>query len=451
MTILNFAEKEQSLRAMQIRTPQSTVSNSVAVYIHIPFCHHRCSYCDFNIYAGMRSIYQPYAESIAQEIAATAQRVGRQRVRSIFFGGGTPSMFPIELIGEMLASVRAFFDVEEGVEITLEVNPTTDDRRRTTDADSLRSISSGLWSVVRGQQDYFTQLKSLGFNRLSLGVQSSHEDELHLLRRGHSFEDAVATYRSIREAGFDNVNLDLIYALPNQPLAKWRTTLERVIDLKPEHISAYSLQIEERTAMFNWVRDRKLPTPEDEIAAEMYELAESMLVEAGFEHYEISNWASKGQGARGKMQVASSKLKDFRSRHNLVYWLNEPYFGFGCGAHSSFNGHRFSNALKPRDYIQRIGSSGAAVVEDESIDRALEMGETMMLGLRLIDEGVNRSRFRDRFGVMIEEAYGSIVERLIDEELVELNEDCLRLTPRGRLLGNRVFGEFLPEGKPCEG
>lgn len=334
-------------------------------------------------------------------------------------------MFPIELIGGMLASVRTFFEVEDDAEITLEANPTGDRRRETEES------TRGLRSAVFGHE-YFTQLRSLGVNRLSLGVQSSHEHELQLLRRGHSFADAVETYRSMRAAGFDNLNIDLIYALPNQSLDEWRTTLEHILALRPAHISAYSLQVEERTAMFNWVRDQKLPSPDDEIAAQMYELAEAMLIDAGFEHYEISNWA-KGSG-----------LKDFRSRHNLVYWLNEPYLGFGCGAHSSFDHHRFSNVLHPREYIQRIASTGSAVVEDEPIDRALEMGETMMLGLRLIDEGVNRSRFEDRFGITLEQAYGSIIGRLIDQGLLESNEECLRLTPRGRLLGNRVFGEFLP-------
>ncbi len=429
MATISFAENEKSLRA-------TSIDDSVAIYIHIPFCHHRCSYCDFNIYAGMRSIYQPYAESIAQEIATTVQRVGRQPVRSIFFGGGTPSMFPIELIGGILASVRTFFEVEDRAEITLEANPAADGRRRTAVGNSSSEISSGLQSVVRGQE-FFTQLRSLGFNRLSLGVQSSHEHELHLLRRGHSFGDAIETYQAMRNAGFDNLNIDLIYALPNQSLDEWRTTLERVLALRPDHISAYSLQVEEHTAMFNWVRDRKVSKPDDDLGAEMYEFAEVMLIDAGFAHYEISNWASEGRGARGQE-------RDFRSQHNLVYWLNESYLGFGCGAHSSFGHHRFSNALHPRDYIQHIASTGSAILEDEQIDRALEMGETMMLGLRLIDEGVDRSRFQDRFAISIEQAYGSIVDRLIDQELVELTAECLRLTPRGRLLGNRVFGEFLP-------
>jgi oxygen-independent coproporphyrinogen-3 oxidase len=431
MTTISLAEKEKSLRA-------TAIDDSVAVYIHIPFCHHRCSYCDFNIYAGMRSIYQPYAEAIAQEIAATAQRVGRQRVRSIFFGGGTPSMFPIELIGGMLASVRTFFEVKDGAEITLEANPTVDGRQRTAVDDSSTKINDGLRSSVGGQE-FFERLRTLGFNRLSLGVQSSHEHELHLLRRGHSFADAVETYQAMREAGFDNLNIDLIYALPNQTLDEWRVTLERVLALRPDHISAYSLQVEEHTAMFNWVRDRKLPQPDDDLAAQMYELAEAMLADAGFEHYEISNWAKTSQ------RINESASVDLRSQHNLVYWLNGPYLGFGCGAHSSFDRHRFSNALHPRDYIQRIASIGSAVVEDEKIDRDLEMGETMVLGLRLIHEGVNRSRFQNRFGISIDQAYGSIASELIEHGLLESDEECWRLTPRGRLLGNRVFAEFLPE------
>jgi oxygen-independent coproporphyrinogen-3 oxidase len=219
-------------------------NNPTAVYIHIPFCHHRCSYCDFNIYAGMKSLYVPYVEAVAEEIAVTAARVGRVRVPSIYFGGGTPSLLPAELIGGLLTTVRTFFDVDDDAEVTLEVNPTTNDGPQTTGHHPS--------SVVRGL--YFEQLRSLGVNRVSLGVQSSHEDELQLLRRGHSFADAVATYEATRRAGFDNVNIDLIYGLSDQPIAKWRATLERVIVLRPDHLSAYSLQIEPRTAMLRWVQ-----------------------------------------------------------------------------------------------------------------------------------------------------------------------------------------------------
>lgn len=398
-------------------------NNPIAVYIHIPFCHHRCSYCDFNIYAGMKSLYAPYVEAIAREIAVTAARVGRVRVPSIYIGGGTPSLLPTELIGGLLAAVRTFFDVDIQAEVTLEVNPTTDHRRQTTDS---------------GQ--YFEQLHMLGINRFSLGVQSSHEDELQLLRRGHSFADAVVTYEAARRAGFENVNLDLIYGLPDQPVEKWRATLERVIALQPDHISAYSLQIEPRTALLRWVQNGRVPDPDEDDVAAMYELAQEMLAQAGFEHYEISNWARcRNQEARDISHATHNV-----SRHNLVYWHNEPYFGFGCGAHSSYEGKRYSNVLHPREYIERIGEKGEAVVEVEEIDRALEMGETLMLGLRLIEEGVERAHFKDRFGVELNEVYGVAIERLIEQGLLESDSERIRVTARGRLLGNRVFAEFLP-------
>jgi oxygen-independent coproporphyrinogen-3 oxidase len=398
-------------------------TNTVAVYIHIPFCHHRCSYCDFNIYAGMKSLYAPYVEAIAEEIAVTAARIGRVNVPSVYFGGGTPSLLPAELIGGLLTAVRTFFDVDDDAEVALEVNPTTDQRQQTTDSGR-----------------YFEHLRSLGINRLSLGVQSSNEDELQLLRRGHSFADAVATYEAARQAGFENVNLDLIYGLPDQPIVKWRTTLERVIALQPDHISAYSLQIEPRTALLRWVQNGRVPEPDEDDVAAMYEVTQEMLAQAGFEHYEISNWAHSSTSLRSAQNVNSH----FRSRHNLVYWRNEPYFGFGCGAHSSFGGKRFSNVLHPREYLERIGKGGEAIAEVEEIDRALEMGETLMLGLRLIEEGVERSRFKDRFSVELDEVYGATIEQLIAQGLLASDEACIRLTPKGRLLGNRVFGEFLP-------
>ncbi len=385
----------------------------------------------------MKSLYVPYVEAVAEEIAVTAAHVGRVQVPSIYFGGGTPSLLPAELIGGLLTAVRTFFDVDAQAEVTLEMNPTTDNRPQTL-----------------GSRQYLEQLKLLGVNRLSLGVQSSHEDELHLLRRGHSFADAVEAYEAARQAGFDNVNIDLIYGLPDQSIQHWRTTLERVIALRPDHISAYSLQIEPRTAMQRWVQDGRVPEPDEDDAATMYELTQELLAQAGFEHYEISNWARTAEHASAGLPYQASNSFDarthdvhaLRSVHNLVYWRNEPYFGFGCGAHSSFAGRRYSNILHPRDYIGRIRQGGEAIVEAEEIDRALEMGETLMLGLRLIEEGVERRRFKDRFGVELDEVYGVTIKRLIEQGLLESDERRIRLTVRGRLLGNRVFGEFLPNG-----
>ncbi|HZY41285.1 MAG TPA: radical SAM family heme chaperone HemW [Anaerolineae bacterium] len=404
-----------------IDDPRSALRVPHSIYIHVPFCHHRCSYCDFNIYASQPALFEPYVQAVAEEMAAIASGAGRVRVPTIFFGGGTPSLLPVELIGGLLTAVWTFFEVDEDAEITLEANPM-----------ARPAAASG---------EYFARLRALGVNRLSLGVQSSHDDELHLLRRGHTFDEAVATYQAARDAGFENINLDVIYGLPDQPIERWRETLQRVIDLRPDHISAYSLQVEQGTALFNWVRDGKVPEPEDETVASMYELTQSMLAEAGFEHYEISNWAKHGQ-RDGEIEGWGENR---RSRHNLVYWRNEPYFGFGCGAHSSHAGQRYWNALRPRDYIAAIEATGEAVAERETIDRALEIGETLMVGLRLIDEGVDRARFADRFGVNLDEVYGSIIARLVDQGLMEALPDRIRLTPRGRLLGNRVFAEFLPD------
>jgi oxygen-independent coproporphyrinogen-3 oxidase len=184
-----------------------------------------------------------------------------------------------------------------------------------------------------------------------------------------------------------------------------------------------------------------VPEPEEDIVAEMYEVTQGMLAEAGFEHYEISNWA---RGESANLRVRNKPI-DYRSRHNLVYWRNEPYFGFGCGAHSSHARQRYWNVLRPRDYIATIAATGEAVAERETIDRALEMGETSMLGLRLIGEGVDRARFADRFGVELDDMFGSVIARLIDQGLIESHIDRILLTPRGRLLGNRVFAEFLPD------
>jgi oxygen-independent coproporphyrinogen-3 oxidase len=228
-------------------------------------------------------------------------------------------------------------------------------------------------------------------------------------------------------------------------------TLERVLAWQPDHVSAYSLQIEPRTAMLRWVQTGRVPEPEEEAAAAMYELAHEMLEQAGFEHYEISNWAHSSTSLRSAHAVPAKRRRAgrnagfcSRSRHNLVYWRNEPYFGFGCGAHSSYAGRRYSNVLHPREYIERVHRSGEAVAEAEDIDRALEMGETLMLGLRLIEEGVERARFHERFGVDLDQVYGATIEQLIAQGMLEYGAERNRLTQKGRLLGNRVFAEFLP-------
>lgn len=384
---------------------------SVALYLHIPFCRVVCSYCDFNVYAGLGRLIAPYARALAREIHLIGAERGLQ-ARTIFFGGGTPSLMPLLSLANVLAACREAFDVAPDVEITLEANP-----------DGLDGAQVAGW-------------RALGINRLSFGVQSAHENELRLFRRTHTFADVVQAVRLARAAGFDNVALDLIYGIPYQTLASWRETLVRATDLGPDHLSLYGLTVEEGTPLHIWVAKGKVPEPDPDLMADMYEFAQDFLAEAGYQHYEISNWARNG----------------LMSRHNLIYWRNQPYLGFGAGAHGSYGGWRYWNVLTPQDYIARLEAAEAApdfpfspaLRGSERISRELEMGETMMLGLRLIQEGVAFADFQHRFGADLRLIYAKELERFQEYRLIEVNAERVRLTRRGRVLGNEVFAAFLP-------
>ena len=432
--------------------------DATGIYVHIPFCHHRCTYCDFNIYAGMRSLYERYARAVAKEILAirrrsrTAPDAGRRspantqllrpsvgsgeqvgdllpstgalHAPTIYFGGGTPSLMPVEHIRLILDAIRSTFDVLPDAEVTLEANPRTDDA------------------------GYFARLRELGVNRISLGMQSAIERDLRLFRRGHTFDDVARTVHIARSTGFDNLNLDLIYGIPGQSLGDWRATLEAALSLGPEHISAYCLQVEDGTTLKKWIAQGKLPAPDDDLAADMFNLAEAMLEDAGFIHYEISNWARGISDLRLRIADFQDPHSEIRNpkwaRHNLTYWLNEPYLGFGCGAHSWFGGRRFGKVRHPREYLARIEAEQGAEVEVEAISRELEMGETMMVGLRLLEEGVTFERFAARFGADLRDVYRRELERSLRMGLIEVDAEHVRLSRQGRLVGNRVFGEFLP-------
>jgi len=391
---------------------------NVGLYIHIPFCRFKCSYCDFNAYAGMRSLYESYTHALKSQISNLQSPMSDLKLQTsdlrpptselvagtIYFGGGTPSLLPLPLLAEILAACRHAFSVPHDAEISLEANPGTVDAA------------------------YLNRLRALGVNRLSLGVQSSHQAELDFLKRGHSFQDAIEAVHLARAAGFDNLNIDLIYGIPRQTMGMWQETVDRTLELAPDHISMYCLTVEERTTLALWVRRGKAPLPDDDLAADMVLWADERLPSNGLARYEISNWA------RGM---------DFQCRHNLVYWRNAPYLGFGAGAHSSFDGRRFWNINHPREYVRRIEEGQSAVADFEVIGRELEMGETMMLGLRLT-EGVTFSRFEQRFGVAMNEVYAQELEELGEQGLIEVDAAGVRLTRRGWLLGNRVFAAFLP-------
>jgi oxygen-independent coproporphyrinogen-3 oxidase len=387
----------------------------------VPFCRVRCAYCDFNTYAGLDDLMAPYVRALAREIrlvgAATRGGAAGERplVHSVFFGGGTPSLLPLEHYAGVFAALHAAFDLARDCEITLEANPGTVDGA------------------------YLAGLRALGVNRLSFGVQSAHAWELKLLDRLHTFDDVIQAVALARAAGFDRrsrgLNLDLIFAVPHQALPRWQASVRRVLALAPEHLSLYALSLEHGTPLRAWVYRGLLPMPDSDLAAEMYLWASEALAAAGYAQYEISNWAFH---------------PSFACRHNLQYWRNQPYLGFGAGAHGCAAGWRYSNVLAPRAYIERLETGDAqafpfspATVERIAVTPADALGETMMLGLRLLPDGVGAAEFEARFGRGLDEVYGRQLRHLSALGLIMWDARGARLTPEGRLLGNRVFREFV--------
>ncbi|HEY5158361.1 MAG TPA: radical SAM family heme chaperone HemW [Anaerolineales bacterium] len=384
-----------------------------SLYFHIPFCIHRCAYCDFNTYAGQEDLIPAYVEALCREVrqvAASAPQ--RLPVHTIFLGGGTPSLLTAVQFETLLRTVHGAFDMSAEAEISLEANPGTLSREALMD------------------------LRRLGFNRLSLGVQSAHPQELHMLERIHDYFDVIDAVRAARQSGFGNLNLDLIYGLPEQTLERWQSSLDLVLGLHPEHLSLYALTVEHGTPFGRWAHAGLLPRPDPDLAADMYEWAETRLAQAGYGQYEISNWAKPG----------------YQCRHNLQYWRGRPYLGFGAGAHGFAAGERYSNALRIRTYIEHIREGqglpfplSPAAVDFHAISPFVEMQETMMTGLRLTQEGIGVEEFHDRFGQDLMDVFGREINDLVRLGLLEWTKagESLRLTDRGRMVGNQVFMRFV--------
>jgi len=394
------------------------------LYLHIPFCTHRCAYCDFNTYAGLDHLIPAYVEALCVEACMVAEawpEAPPLGVDTIFLGGGTPSLLPTDHIRQILDVLRRSFRLAPEVEITLEANPGTVNR-------------SALGA-----------LREAGVNRLSLGAQSADPSILHLLERTHDFGQVDSAVRQARSAGFENLNLDLMLGVMTQTMESWLASLQAALGLQPEHLSLYMLSVEEGTPLAAWVRSGKLLAPDADQAAEMYEAACEVLEAAGYLHYEISNWA------RQRPQSASGlEARGWVCRHNLRYWRNLPYLGLGAGAHGSTAGFRYANVLSPQAYIQRLAQPNLepfpfspAAVSRVPIDRETEMRETLLMGLRLLEEGIPSGRFRSRFGLTPQEAFPEEVGRWQAEGLLELQEDRLRLTRRGWLLSNQVFVDLV--------
>lgn len=397
------------------------------LYVHVPFCPHKCFYCDFRAYVYRTGPVAGFLEALAAEARlARPLSAGGGAVETFHAGGGTPTALDMDELTQLFRTLSAYFPIGEDAEVTVEANP------ETLTADKLNA------------------LRHMGVNRLSLGLQAWDDRLLALLGRRHSAKDFLASFGEARRAGFDNLAVDLIYGLPGQTVAGWRETLLRVIDLGPEHVSAYSLQIEEGTAFHRWLNEGRLRVaessgragyrspsdagknpsrgilPTEEQVLEMYHMARGELVAAGFKHYEISNFARHG----------------FRSRHNQNYWKNGEYLGLGPAAASHLDGRRWTNLWRLDEYAAAVTAGRLPVGESEDVDREREMRDTLMLGFRLL-EGVSLSWFQRRFGADLTDVFGGEVGRLEEEGLLERVGERLRLTERAVPVANRVFREFV--------
>lgn len=397
------------------------MTTPLALYLHIPFCAVRCHYCDFNTYAGLDGLFERYAAALIREIRTAGAAHGRPPARTIFIGGGTPTVLPVDLLAQILAACRDAFDIAPDAEITSEANPGTVDQER------------------------FAALRAMGVNRLSMGVQSFDDEELRWLGRIHSAAEAEIAFATARAAGFTNINLDFIFGLPNQRPGTWARTLARTAMLHPEHVSLYSLIVEHGTPLADQVRRGLVAAPDDDLAADMYEFACDFLAEHGYVQYEISNWTKdEGRKTGGDERSLVLRPSSFVCQHNLIYWRREPYLGFGAGAHSFEAERRWWHVRPAPEYIHRVEAGVTPEAGSETIDRRTALGEAMMLGLRLTEEGMPDARFAAQFGESLEDVFGRQIARLASRGLLERRPDRVRLTAQGRLLGNQAFAAFLP-------
>lgn len=444
------------------------------LYIHIPFCERKCPYCDFNTYAGLESLYDDTVDALCQELRLWGNALQAREIRTVFLGGGTPSALSLGQLEAIFNTLQQNYHLSKDCEITSEVNPGAVDREK------------------------FAGLKALGVSRLSMGVQSFQECELKFLGRIHDVQDVYKAYDSARGAGFDNINLDFIFGLPQQQDSTWRDSLRQAIALSPDHLSLYSLIVEPNTVLNHWVQTGQSSAPDEDEAARHYESAMELMAEAGYAHYEVSNWA---------------RTPDLACQHNLIYWRNDDYLGVGPGAHSHLrvdsasetiahslsdlndaqgipearqmnpqlshmlqevlvqqildseadekshvdaSAHsragsadsvhtelRWGNRKPVPGYIKRINAAEPTgeFTENPSLETA--MGETMMLGLRLIEEGVPFARFKALHGADLRQSYADEIEMLTGQKLIQLDEERIRLTDSGLMVGNQVFHQFL--------
>ena len=373
------------------------ITNPIGLYVHIPYCVRKCNYCDFcSLPSGDGTVPYGYIDRLISE-AHTYKGETKIPVNTLYFGGGTPSLMPPSMLDKLLSSFGDIFDFSLDLELTIEANPGTLTKEK------------------------LAGYKSLGVNRISIGLQSIHENELKSLGRIHSYSDFLESYNAARRAGFDNLNVDLMYGIPHQSIDSFRSTLTAVANLSPEHISAYGLIVEEGTPFFK--QRAALPLPDEDCECEMYALACGILSERGYGHYEISNYAKAG----------------YESRHNLKYWRTEEYIGLGAAAHSYLGGTRYGNRGDVGEYISSLKTQ---YVGKELIDSNTERYEYAMMRLRL-SEGFSLDEYRERFGVHFLEGKEETVNSLLRAELISINNGRISLSERGFYLSNSILVQIL--------
>ncbi|MFN2453568.1 MAG: radical SAM family heme chaperone HemW [Pyrinomonadaceae bacterium] len=375
----------------------------IGIYIHIPFCRTRCSYCDFATRPFESEFAARYVRALALEIENFVLPFAAREVDTIYFGGGTPSLLSAAQVETILEAVRRRFHVATNAEVTMEIDPGT------------------------ATPDVLHEFRRLGITRASFGVQTFDDDELRRLGRAHTAEDARRTLKDLRAAGFDNVSFDLIAGLPGQTIETWQRNVKEALALRPEHLSLYLLEVHEGTPLAAQIERGKVVEPNDDAAALMYQLLAGEACAAGYERYEISNFCLPGYDAR----------------HNTKYWTTAPVYGFGCAAHS-FDGvaRRWSNERNAARYITLVEEKHDAVVENTELNEREQRAESVFLGLRLT-RGLDLRAHRARYGVDLTKDYATDVARLADAGLIELTNDTMKLTNRGALLSNEVFAVFV--------
>ena len=378
---------------------------NAGIYIHTPFCRSRCSYCDFATGMFESDMAERYVRAVVAEISRWREVAPSSAIDTIYFGGGTPSLLTVAQLGGILNAVRGRFDVAGNAEITLELNP----------GDGGESAAA--------RRKTMSEWLGLGINRASFGAQTFDDRELKMLGRTHDSGDISRTFQHLRDAGFDNINFDLIAALPGQTMEGWKRNLHEALQLRPEHLSLYLLDVHEGTPLHDQINRGMRAQPDQDLAAEMYALMVERVCAAGYEHYEISNFCLPG----------------FESHHNTKYWSSAPYYGFGNSAHS-YDGarRRWANERDAAKYVMLVERSDSVIAERTELTEEDVRSEAIFLGLRLM-RGMDLNSYRARFGTNLREQFNGELDRLQVAGLIEIDDERLKLTARGALLSNEVF------------